>query len=320
MKKELIKNGDTWFKANLHCHSTISDGRMDAEQLANAYREKGYQIVAFSDHRKLIPHPELKRDDFLPLTSVELDGSDNREEDTKYRPTYHLNFFAKKEDETDLNVYDQERMRKNYGSEAWNQLIRKVSDRFLVQYNHPRWSLQDVRDFTPLEGLWGFEIYNTGCDMEMLNGWGDEELIQMFRAGKFPIPTATDDNHNAIPLDHPKSDSFGGFTMIGAKELTHSAVITAMEKGNCYASTGPIIKAFWIEDGVAHIECSGVRCVCLRGPGYSTKFQRAHDDSLTHVEFELASFKKEPEYLYVVIEDTHGKKAFTRAFMAEEWK
>ncbi|MBQ8894862.1 MAG: PHP domain-containing protein [Clostridia bacterium] len=320
MKKQLITNGDRWYKANLHCHSTVSDGKMTVEALAEAYRKEGYQIVAFTDHRKLIPHPELNREDFLALTSVELDGSDRRDENKKYRPTYHLNFFARKADETDLSFYDQDYMKKHYGPDAWNELIAKVSDRFLVQYNHPRWSLQDIRDFGPLEGLWGFEVFNTGCEEVMLNGWGEEEYIQMLREGKMLIPTATDDNHDTHPIGEPKNDSFGGFTMIQAKALTQEAVIAAMEKGDCYASTGPVIKELWAEDGVVHAETSGVCCICLRGPGYSTKHERAHGDTLTHAEFELSAFKEVPEFLYLEVADTYGKKAITRAFLQQEWE
>ena len=320
MKKTLITRGENWYKANLHCHSTLSDGRRTVEELAEAYRREGYQIVAFSDHRKLIPHPELKREDFLPLTSVELDGSDYREEDTKYRSTYHLNFFAKNETDTNLDFFDHQAARKNYGPEVWNSLIAAVSERFLVQYNHPRWSMQDIRDFGPLEGLWSFEVFNTGCEKEHFNGWGEEEYIQMLRSGKHLIPTATDDNHNASPFDHPKSDSFGGVTMIGAEALEYSAVIAAMEQGNCYATTGPLIKELWVEDGVLTVETSPCCGVLLRTPGYRAMPEWSHADDLTRVQFTLDPEKmKHPEYLYLEVVDTHGKKAITRAFLAEEW-
>lgn len=320
MKKNLITNGDRWYKANLHCHSTLSDGKCTVEELAEAYRKEGYQIVAFSDHRKLIPHPELKREDFLPLTSVELDGTDYREEEIKYRPTFHLNFFAKNEEETDIGFYDQQTARKQYGSPYWNAMIAKASERFLVQYNHPRWSMQDIRDFGSLEGLWSFEVYNNGCEKEQFNGWGEEEYIQMLRSGKRLIPTATDDNHNGAPFDDPNSDSFGGFTMIGAEALEHGAVIAAMERGDCYASTGPLIKGLWVEDGVLTVETSPACAIMLRTPGYRTLREWSHGDTLTQARFSLDLDKlKNPEYLYLEVLDSHGKKAVTRAFYAEEW-
>ena len=59
MKTYLLPENGTFYKANLHCHTTISDGRMTPEEVKNAYKEQGYSIVAYTDHDVFIPHPEL---------------------------------------------------------------------------------------------------------------------------------------------------------------------------------------------------------------------------------------------------------------------
>ena len=38
------------FKANLHCHSTHSDGRLAPQEVADLYAEKGYQVLCIADH------------------------------------------------------------------------------------------------------------------------------------------------------------------------------------------------------------------------------------------------------------------------------
>ena len=38
------------FKANLHCHSTHSDGRLSPEEIAVLYREAGYEVLCIADH------------------------------------------------------------------------------------------------------------------------------------------------------------------------------------------------------------------------------------------------------------------------------
>ena len=48
-----------YFKANLHCHTTLSDGAFTPEEIKAAYKAQGYSIVAFTDHRKYVHHTEL---------------------------------------------------------------------------------------------------------------------------------------------------------------------------------------------------------------------------------------------------------------------
>ena len=42
---------------------------------------------------------------------------------------------------------------------------------------------------------------------------------------------ANDDNHNHRPVDDPACDSFCGFNMIKADQLSYASVIDALEKG-----------------------------------------------------------------------------------------
>ena len=67
MKKHLISENGKFYKANLHCHTTISDGKMTPEEVKEYYRERGYSVVAFTDHCIMLPHPELNDDSFLAL-------------------------------------------------------------------------------------------------------------------------------------------------------------------------------------------------------------------------------------------------------------
>ena len=59
------------FKANLHCHSVISDGKLTPEQLKNAYKENGYSVLAITDHEVPCSHQEISDSEFLMLTGYE---------------------------------------------------------------------------------------------------------------------------------------------------------------------------------------------------------------------------------------------------------
>ena len=40
---------DTWAKANVHTHTTNSDGKMSPADVVNAYRDRGYKILSITD-------------------------------------------------------------------------------------------------------------------------------------------------------------------------------------------------------------------------------------------------------------------------------
>ena len=61
------------YKANLHCHTTLSDGRLTPQQVKAHYLEHGYSVVAFTDHNVLIDHSDLNDSRFLALTGIEVD-------------------------------------------------------------------------------------------------------------------------------------------------------------------------------------------------------------------------------------------------------
>ena len=73
MIKHLLPGSGNFYKANLHCHTTISDGRKTPEEVRRIYKEQGYSVVAFTDHDVFIPHPELAEEDFLPLNGFEIE-------------------------------------------------------------------------------------------------------------------------------------------------------------------------------------------------------------------------------------------------------
>ena len=42
-----------FFKGNLHCHTTESDGKLSPDEVVALYRDLGYDFLALTDHRRL---------------------------------------------------------------------------------------------------------------------------------------------------------------------------------------------------------------------------------------------------------------------------
>lgn len=313
---ELVSPNGAYYKANLHCHTTISDGRLRPEEVKKIYMEQGYSIVAFSDHRKYVYHRELNDSQFLALASYEVDMNDFMERsDTFDRVrTYHLNVYDKYPEQ---NPEDKKAvlLEPKYGDITYlNQyILERTREGCLVCYNHPYWSMQDKSDYIGLKGLWAMEIYNHGCEQDQDNGYAPRVYDEMLKGGSEAFCVATDDNHNALPMDHPQWDSCGGFTMIHAAEFTYAAVMEALEKGDFYCSFGPLIKEMALEeDGTVRIRTSPVKKIFLKTKGRKTPARFAPDGEL----IEEAEFKLDGTegYIYLNVVDAEGRHAHTNAY------
>ena len=56
-----------WFKGNLHCHSTVSDGAMPPEQVVSLYRRGGHDFLALTEHDMLTDWRQYETDSFIIL-------------------------------------------------------------------------------------------------------------------------------------------------------------------------------------------------------------------------------------------------------------
>ena len=46
----LLPQVPRYFKANLHTHTTVSDGKLSPEEIKQQYKDRGYQILCLTDH------------------------------------------------------------------------------------------------------------------------------------------------------------------------------------------------------------------------------------------------------------------------------
>ena len=93
-KKMLLSPNGNFYKANLHCHCTVSDGQWTSWQVKEEYQKQGYSIIAFTDHMDYRRHTTLDDDSFLTIGAFEanIDAPAEQYPDWNTRPVYHLNF------------------------------------------------------------------------------------------------------------------------------------------------------------------------------------------------------------------------------------
>ena len=343
MKKYLLPKEGHFYKANLHMHTVVSDGQFTPEEVKRDYMAHGYSIVAFTDHEIMVPHRDLEDENFLPILSYEFSINKwHKEGGFQFTPCYHLNLFAKDPEQKHMPVFVEQRipeksrhyitpeMRENqddnfaYSVKYVNGLVEKANDMgFLVAYNHPCWSLQNYTDYAGLKGLWGVEFMNTGCCVEGYDDYSFRPIEDMLRTGQRVVPLGTDDAH------HPPH-CFGGFNMIKANSLSYGDVLYAMERGDLYASNGPLIDELYFEDGTVHIKCSQAKQISLQTERRFIKVKNAEEGSTVDcADFDISKYLQQTEevksnpwepYFRITVKDEKGDLAFSRAYFIDELK
>ncbi len=318
MRKYLLPAEGNNYKSNLHCHSTVSDGRLTVEELKDVYMKAGYSIIAYTDHDYFSMHNDLTDKNFLALNGYELAVGDKT---TDTGRTCHFCFIARDPDMSEqVCVYPSRYLpegteapyKKFYSPEVINDMMKTGRDsNFFVLYNHPCWSQERYPEYMAYEGMHAMEVVNFGC---LVTGWDDENdhvYDDMLRGGKKIFCVATDDNHNVYPQSSRDWDSFGGFTVIRAEKLEYKTVTDALFEGNFYASEGPSIGDLYIEDGKVHITCSPADRVFLSTDRMSADIAFRGDTPLTEASFLI---DKRAKYIRLTVVDERGYKAFTNAY------
>ena len=338
MRKYLLPENGNFYKANLHCHTNVSDGRKTPEEVKSRYKELGYSVVAYTDHEILIPHPELNDDDFLALNGFEMSIDEAAVNAKGYRKCCHICYIAldpdnlvqpcwhreryvwgnavshKEEVKFDDNEPDYVR---RYGSEGVSEAMNICRDMgFFVTYNHPTWSLEDYEDYMNYDGMHAFEIFNGSCNSSGFDDFNPRVYDDMLRSGKKFYCIGADDNHNFHPDDSRRSDSGWAWTTIKADKLDYRTITKALEDGNFYASEGPEIYDLWYEDEKLHVRCSDAdRINC----NYKVrKAQTVLSENGVPVTEAVFDFKAEHGFARITVIDKQGRHACTNAYFAED--
>ena len=332
MRKYLLPKEGNFYKANLHSHSTLSDGSRTPEQLKEAYKAQGYSVFAYTDHNCMVDHSDLDDESFLTLKGFEGDVTETKEQmkhkrqkcchmcfiaidpDTKYQVLFNRVKHAKYIENASFDENEPDYVA-HYSAEGVSDMMKRGRDAgFFVTYNHPVWSLETAEEYLHYDGMHAMEICNYLSYSDGMDEYNPYVYDQMLREGKRIFCIGSDDNHN----NHADTfgDSFGAFTMIKAEKLEYRAITAAMLRGDMYASQKPLIEELWYEDGKVHIKCTPARKIALTCGTRHIRVAHARDRGpLTE-----ATFDVDPNCVYfrLTVTDFEGYPANTRAYFMDE--
>lgn len=329
---ELIPEAGKFYKVNFHSHTNISDGKQTAEEVKQSYKALGYSAVCFTDHELLVSHKELCDDSFIAIDGYEVCIKKRLDVPSgSLEPLYHFNLISKFQDNPIMPKFfrdhpakfgNSKKLRQSatnyaelieyteYNDDWLNAYLKDVVDRgFIVNYNHPQWSLQTLEDYVNLKNIHSIEVIN-GEERETLNDNTSLHFEQMLRAGMRVCPTAGDDNHSLADIGI-------AWTMLKAKELSYSALIEAYEKGHCYASEGPEIYSLILDGDKIKVETSPASAIVLIGEGRSGKILTSRTETYTYAEFDYIP-EKLGSYFRIEVRDSQGYKAYSNAYFIDD--
>ncbi len=295
------KTGNSMLKGNLHAHTTRSDGSLSPDAVIRAYAERGYDFLALTDHRK------YNFIDYAPETGVIIVPGMEMDRDLPRpgkvcRHCFHTvcigpaqgNGFVQDETFEKESIADQY----EYQAKMLDMIHEKNN---LTVHCHPGWSNTPAREYEKLRGNFAVEVWNSACvlgyDLDSDALYWDELLRQGIRI----FGVASDDSHSLAHIGC-------GWIMVNAKRDLDS-ILTALKDGAFYASCGPEIHDFYIEDGVAHLECSPADHIRFNMDYTSMKVFRSKDGSpVTHAEIPVDDYFT---YARASVVAADGSKAWT---------
>lgn len=217
-----------WRKAQLHCHTTESDGRIAPRDLLAMYRDAGYSFVCITDHNRVTRCDDLNGPEFLAIPGVE-------DEIGFGLPVLGAHMGR---------LFVDAPLR---SGSAQQRIDRTRADGGIVSLCHPSWpgnlwtgawSEEDVRT---LRGYHLIEIRNPHSRVETdVARW--TAALQVHGPSTLVWGAAVDDCHRREQFNQ-------GWIMAKVQAVSAPALRTALLGGAFYASTGPSMD-FAVDDGM----------------------------------------------------------------------
>jgi hypothetical protein len=281
------------YRANLHAHTTASDGDLSPEEAADFYRRSGYQVLSITDHSH-VTEVGAEFSDFLLISGVELQGGRSRQD-----TPYHI---------VGLDVRSRGRVEVAAGATAQDAVDMLRDDGGETILAHPYWSGLMAEDVVGLHGCFALEVYNTGCDLEILRGYSMVHWDDLLTLGHDYGAVAVDDGH-AGAVDHGL-----GWTMVRAQELSVEAVMDSLRRGLYYSSTGPEIVDLRVTERRLTVRTSPVKSIALvSGPHVGGRRIAEAGETIAEAQFALPPAR----YCRLEAADADGKTAWSNPIILQ---
>ena len=289
-----------WFRGMFHCHSTNSDGDRSVESVIAWYAERGYDVVAITDHNQVTRVPDTRRDRPLLIPGTEVDVGR-----TRLGEPYHiLGIGLRQMIELPRDVA------KRHGLDVQEviEALRKAAATVFVA--HPYWSGLVVEDLLSLHGVAGIEVFNANTEVDIGKGYSGVHWDDCLSRGKLLLGAANDDAHWRL------RDYGRAWTMLRLESLTPQAVAEALGTGAFYASTGAVLENVAFDGATVAVRipppgAAEVRFICDRRWGQRVVAEGPPLERATY------SLRGREKFVRIEIITPSGEQAWTNPLFLE---
>ena len=265
-----------WYRGNLHCHTTQSDGDLAPADVILKYKNLGYNFLALTDHDVLTKVTGSIPSNFLLLPSEEISatrdvGAVNIKSVIKPTATFTIQMA--------VDAINAQNGMAIFNHPLANQ-VNKVTLQELLQINNYQF----------------IEIYNFRYEKKYhddLSFWDG-----LLSNGRKVYGLANDDAHLSSDIGH-------GWLMVRTSTLKADSIVAAIRKGDFYGSTGISLTDLKFENNKITVTSANgtlIEFVGLNG----TVLQRVQSSSAVY------TFKGDEKYVRANITNSKGQKAWTQ--------
>ncbi len=291
----------SFYKGNLHTHSTVSDGHLSPEAVCEVYRRAGYDFLALTDHFleqfnfEITDTSSFRTDTFTTIIGAELHTGM-----TEFNQLWHI-----------LAVGLPLDFASPQPGETGPQIAQRALDMgAYVAAAHPNWYSVTQADVLSLGKIHAVEIFNATAysHNDRADSW---HLLDILSAGgNRYLACATDDAH----FEPNREDVHMGWVQVKVESLEPDALLTALKAGHYYSSTGPAIYDVELTPGdKVVVTCSPADRIYVTG--LASRAVSLRGEGMLGGELSLQNFSS--PFARITVRDRHGKAAWTNPFWFE---
>ena len=304
--------GARWLKGNTHAHTTNSDGDTAPDEVARWYKSRKYDFLVLSDHNVFTDPATLAS--LMDSTFLLIPGE---EVTTAFqKAAVHVNalaitrVIAAPRDSTLLGTVQKT-----------VDAIR--ADHAVPHINHPNflWSI-DTATLFRVKNDRLLEIFNGHPTVHNIGGgdWpGMEDAWDaLLTRGKKIYGIAVDDAHHFQgEFAKARANPGRGWVVVRARSRDTREIVTALDEGRFYASTGPVIDAITVTE--SELSVTITRTGDFK---YTTQFVGADGEILATDKSLTPSYRlRGPEtYVRVRVVDSSGATAWLQPVFTTRYR
>lgn len=299
-----------WYKGNIHTHTTESDGDASPEEVVRWYRKHGYDFLVLSDHNHLtiFEYGKGRRKFKSPLL---IPGEEVSARIMKGTVPIHLGAIG------------ISRVVEPVHADSVVQTIQAnvnaiIDAGGIASLNHPNfhWAF-DHHAIKDVIGATMMEVFNGHPGTNNTGGpdrYSTEEIWDgVLSSGRPIFGAAVDDSHHYHDYSSDMSNPGRGWIVVRSQELTKSAIVDALAKGDFYSSTGVSLNQLVTTQESISIEIEHYRNNTYKNV-FETRFSGhngvtlATSDSMTPV----YKIRGDEQYIRATITSSNSMKAWTQ--------